>query len=121
MFVLVNTVALFFICYSYLRMIHEIRSSGVACRSTQKSQQRDKVTQRFGIIILTDCLCWVPVIVVKLAALSGFLFFPSIFFNLFFFYRIGNPKNFVRLARNSSPSDKFSPQSSLIYLNNDHI
>lgn len=52
-------------------MIREIRASGVACRSTRQSQDRDKVAQRFGIIVLTDCLCWVPVILVKLAALSG--------------------------------------------------
>lgn len=52
-------------------MINEIKASGVACRSTQHSQERDKVAQRFGIIVFTDCLCWVPVIIVKLIALSG--------------------------------------------------
>ncbi|KAF5295007.1 hypothetical protein FQA39_LY13317, partial [Lamprigera yunnana] len=72
MFIIVNTAALIFICYAYCRMIKEIRASSVACRSTRQSQDRDKVAQRFGIIILTDCLCWVPVVFVKLAALSGF-------------------------------------------------
>lgn len=71
MFVFVNALALVFICYAYLRMINEIRASGVACRSTQQSRERDKVAQRFGIIVFTDCLCWVPVIVVKLTALGG--------------------------------------------------
>ncbi|CAH1968678.1 unnamed protein product [Acanthoscelides obtectus] len=71
MFILINTLALIFICYAYLRMINEIRASGVACRSTRQSQDRDKVAQRFGIIVLTDCLCWVPVITVKLIALAG--------------------------------------------------
>ncbi|KAJ8954184.1 hypothetical protein NQ318_005779 [Aromia moschata] len=71
MFVLTNTVALAFICYAYLRMINEIRASGMACRSTRQSQDRDKVAQRFGIIVLTDCLCWVPVVIVKILALSG--------------------------------------------------
>lgn len=71
MFIFVNTIALIFICYAYCRMIREIRASTIACRSTRQSQDRDKVAQRFGIIILTDCMCWVPVIVVKLAALSG--------------------------------------------------
>lgn len=52
-------------------MINEIRASGVACRSTRQNQDRDKVAQRFGIIVLTDCLCWVPVILVKVVALSG--------------------------------------------------
>nr|CAI5862698.1 unnamed protein product [Callosobruchus analis] len=71
MFILINTLALIFICYAYLRMINEIRASGVACRSTRQTQDRDKVAQRFGIIVLTDCLCWVPVIAVKLIALAG--------------------------------------------------
>lgn len=71
MFVLVNALALAFICYAYLRMINEIRASGVACRSTQQSQERDKVAQRFAIIVFTDCACWVPVIIVKLTALTG--------------------------------------------------
>lgn len=71
MFILLNAVALMFISYAYLRMINEIRASGVACRSTRQNQERDKVAQRFGIIVLTDCLCWVPVILVKLIALSG--------------------------------------------------
>ncbi|GJQ84563.1 GPRGPH [Trypoxylus dichotomus] len=71
MFVFVNTFALIFISYAYARMVHEIRASGVACRSTQLSRDRDKVAQRFGIIVLTDCMCWVPVIIVKIAALLG--------------------------------------------------
>ncbi|XP_060534000.1 relaxin receptor 2 isoform X2 [Cylas formicarius] len=71
MFIMVNAMALVFISYAYLRMIQEIRASGVACRSTRQSRDRDKVAQRFGIIVLTDCLCWVPVIVVKLVALAG--------------------------------------------------
>lgn len=71
MFIFINAMALAFICYAYLRMINEIKASGVACRSTQQSQERDKVAQRFGVIVLTDCLCWVPIIIVKLAALSG--------------------------------------------------
>lgn len=71
MFILINTLALGFICYAYVRMINEIRASGVACRSTRQSQDRDKVAQRFGIIVFTDSLCWVPVIVVKILALSG--------------------------------------------------
>ncbi|XP_018565119.1 relaxin receptor 2 [Anoplophora glabripennis] len=71
MFIMINALALVFISYAYMRMINEIRASGVACRSTRQSQDRDKVAQRFGIIVFTDSLCWVPVIVVKILALSG--------------------------------------------------
>lgn len=77
MFILINTLALAFICYAYMRMINEIRASGVACRSTRQSQDREKVAQRFGIIVFTDSLCWVPVIVVKILALSGNQFFDT--------------------------------------------
>ncbi|XP_071057175.1 relaxin receptor 2 [Onthophagus taurus] len=71
MFVIINSLALVFIIYAYARMIHEIETSGLACRSTQQSKDRDKVAKRFGIIVLTDCLCWVPIIIVKIAALLG--------------------------------------------------
>lgn len=71
MFIMVNTLALLFIFYAYSRMIQEIQSSTLACRSTRQSQDRDSVAKRFGVIVLTDCMCWVPVIIVKLAALSG--------------------------------------------------
>lgn len=71
MFILVNALALIFISYAYMRMINEIKASGVACRSTRQTQDSDKVAQRFGIIVLTDSLCWVPVIIVKMSALSG--------------------------------------------------
>lgn len=71
MFVLVNALALVFITYAYCRMISEIRTSGIACRSTQQSRERDKVAQRFAVIVFTDCACWFPIIIVKLAALAG--------------------------------------------------
>ncbi|XP_046738344.1 relaxin receptor 2-like [Diprion similis] len=70
MFILVNTVALVFIIYAYVRMLREIKISSVALRSTQESQER-AVAQRFGVIVATDCLCWVPIIAVKLVALTG--------------------------------------------------
>ncbi|XP_072379113.1 uncharacterized protein Lgr4 [Diabrotica undecimpunctata] len=71
MFILINTLALIFICYAYVRMINEIKSSGVACRSTRQSQDTDKVAQRFGVIVFTDCLCWFPIVLVKVIALAG--------------------------------------------------
>ncbi|XP_046589570.1 relaxin receptor 2 [Neodiprion lecontei] len=70
MFILVNTVALVFIIYAYVRMLREIKISSVALRSTQESQER-AVAQRFGVIVATDCFCWVPIIAVKLVALTG--------------------------------------------------
>ncbi|CAH0558040.1 unnamed protein product [Brassicogethes aeneus] len=79
MFILVNAFALVFISYAYVRMINEIKASGVACRSTRQSEERDKVAQRFGIIVLTDSLCWVPIIIVKLVALFGVAIPPDLY------------------------------------------
>jgi hypothetical protein len=70
MFVVLNTVALVFISCSYWRMLRAVRSSGLSLRSTQERQDQ-ALAQRFVVIVVTDCLCWIPVIGVKLAALAG--------------------------------------------------
>lgn len=70
MFVALNAIALTFICYAYYRMFQEIKSSGLALRSTQERQEK-VVAYRFGIIIFTDCICWIPIIIFKLVALAG--------------------------------------------------
>jgi hypothetical protein len=72
MFIVVNTVALVFISCSYWRMLRVVRSSGLSLRSTQERQDH-ALAQRFLVIVATDCLCWIPVIGVKLAALAGTL------------------------------------------------
>lgn len=75
MLMCVNALALLFICFAYYRMIREIRISTVACRSSSThrhhSVERDRVAHRFALIVLTDCLCWLPIIVMKIMALSG--------------------------------------------------
>lgn len=70
MYILLNACALTFICCAYAKMLRVIRSSGLALRSTQERQDR-VVAQRFAVIVATDCLCWIPVIVIKLVALGG--------------------------------------------------
>lgn len=51
-------------------MLKAIRDSGGAMRSTLSSRE-SVVATRFAIIVITDCACWLPIIIVKLAALSG--------------------------------------------------
>lgn len=70
MYIILNACALFFICYAYTRMLKVIKSSGLAIRSTQERQDR-VVAQRFAVIVTTDCLCWIPVIIIKITALGG--------------------------------------------------
>lgn len=121
MFVLVNALALAFICYAYLRMINEIKASGVACRSTQQSQDRDKVAQRFAIIVFTDCACWVPVIIVKLTALTGEILgcFPAQLSEIFF--RRPDLGRLVRMASDSGTSDQLGVKSGTLHVDDDDV
>ncbi|XP_058983957.1 relaxin receptor 2 [Musca domestica] len=78
LFICVNTFSLCFILISYLRMLQAIRVSGGGMRSTLSGRE-SMVATRFAIIITTDCACWVPVIVVKILALSGVSISPSLY------------------------------------------
>ncbi|XP_055612415.1 relaxin receptor 2 [Uranotaenia lowii] len=78
LFILVNTFSLLFIGTSYLRMLQAIRVSRNETRNTLHCREKI-VARRFAIIVVTDCLCWMPVIVVKLAALGGVRISPSLY------------------------------------------
>ncbi|XP_067635997.1 relaxin receptor 2 [Eurosta solidaginis] len=78
LFILINTVSLIFISNSYLRMLHAIRDSGGGMRSTLSGRE-NVVAKRFAVIVITDCACWFPIIVVKVAALSGFQISPALY------------------------------------------
>ncbi|XP_063709223.1 relaxin receptor 2-like [Culicoides brevitarsis] len=77
-FILVNTLSLLFIVISYLRMLKAIKTTGEAMRSTLSGRE-NIVARRFAVIVATDCICWLPVIVVKLAALGGVQISPYIY------------------------------------------
>uniref|UniRef100_A0A336KL88 CSON012960 protein n=1 Tax=Culicoides sonorensis TaxID=179676 RepID=A0A336KL88_CULSO len=77
-FILVNTLSLLFIVISYLRMLKAIKTTGEAMRSTLSGRE-NIVARRFAVIVATDCICWLPVIVVKLAALGGVSISPFIY------------------------------------------
>jgi hypothetical protein len=70
MFIALNTAALVFISCAYWRMHRAVRASGLSLRSTQDRHDQ-ALAQRFFVIVATDCMCWIPVIGVKLAALAG--------------------------------------------------
>ncbi|XP_039961842.1 relaxin receptor 2 [Bactrocera tryoni] len=78
LFILINTVSLIFISNSYIRMLQAIRDSGGGMRSTLSGRE-NVVATRFAIIVTTDCACWLPIIVVKVAALSGCAISPSLY------------------------------------------
>ncbi|XP_058115947.1 relaxin receptor 2-like [Anopheles ziemanni] len=78
LFILVNTLSLLFIGISYLRMLQAIRVSRNETRNTLNCREK-VVARRFAIIVATDCVCWMPVIVVKLVALAGYEISPSLY------------------------------------------
>ncbi|XP_058455658.1 relaxin receptor 2-like isoform X1 [Malaya genurostris] len=78
LFIIVNTFSLLFIGTSYLRMLQAIRVSRNETRNTLNCREKI-VARRFAIIVATDCLCWMPVIVVKLIALGGVHISPSLY------------------------------------------
>ncbi|EDW29872.1 GL15871 [Drosophila persimilis] len=78
LFICVNTMSLVFILFSYVRMLQAIRDSGGGMRSTHSGRE-NVVATRFAIIVTTDCACWLPIIVVKVAALSGCVISPDLY------------------------------------------
>lgn len=51
-------------------MSSTITSSAVGLRTTQQKQDRN-IAKRCGFIVATDCLCWMPIVVIKILALIG--------------------------------------------------
>ncbi|XP_030567717.1 relaxin receptor 2 [Drosophila novamexicana] len=78
LFICINTISLIFILFSYVRMLQAIRDSGGGMRSTHSGRE-SVVATRFAIIVTTDCACWLPIIVVKVAALSGCAISPDLY------------------------------------------
>ncbi|XP_026470408.1 relaxin receptor 2-like [Ctenocephalides felis] len=70
LFIACNTLALAFITFSYAKMLRAIKLSSVSLRSTH-ARHESAVARRFAIIVFTDCLCWLPIIIVKIIALCG--------------------------------------------------
>ncbi|KAH8420368.1 hypothetical protein KR009_009646, partial [Drosophila setifemur] len=78
LFICINTISLVFILFSYVRMLQAIRDSGGGMRSTHSGRE-NVVATRFAIIVTTDCACWLPIIMVKVAALSGCEISPDLY------------------------------------------
>ncbi|CAH1799243.1 unnamed protein product [Owenia fusiformis] len=70
LFVAINFAAFLFISYAYALMFATIRRSQMSLRSTQENQETS-LMKRFFFIVMTDFICWIPIIIIKIAALSG--------------------------------------------------
>ena len=71
MFICVNTVSLLFIGASYLKMLRAIKQTSAEAMRPTLSGRENVVARRFAVIVATDCACWLPIILVKMAALAG--------------------------------------------------
>jgi len=72
LFVLLNSMAFIFICFAYIRMLRVIQRSTLMIRSTQQKQD-SLLAKRFALVVLTDFLCWAPIVLAKLVAIAGSL------------------------------------------------
>ena len=70
LFLGLNLAAFSFICFAYIHMFIAIKRSTKTVRSHFENKERTLV-KRFFFIILTDFLCWMPIIIIKFIALSG--------------------------------------------------
>lgn len=78
LFIVINSISLAFILISYIKMLKAIQYSTAAIRSTATGREII-VARRITLIIGTDCLCWMPIIAVKVCALLGTKISPIIY------------------------------------------
>ncbi|ESO84263.1 hypothetical protein LOTGIDRAFT_108234, partial [Lottia gigantea] len=70
LFIGMNLASFLFISYAYLAMFVSIKHTEVPLRTTRESRERCLV-KRFSFIVITDFICWIPIIIIKVVALSG--------------------------------------------------
>jgi hypothetical protein len=75
-FLVLNGVSFFFMLVAYVLMYRTIVRSANAVRSTRVNQN-SAIAKRMMFIILTDFLCWFPVIIISILALTENLYDPS--------------------------------------------
>lgn len=77
LFLGLNMAAFTFICFAYVTMFIAIKRSTKTVRSQFEKKERT-LMKRFFFIILTDFLCWMPIIIIKFIAISGKLCLKTI-------------------------------------------
>ena len=70
LFLGINLASFGFIAYAYTAMFWSIHKSAIPLRTSRESKERCLV-KRFFFIVITDFLCWIPIIIIKVIALSG--------------------------------------------------
>ena len=75
-FLALNGASFLLILIAYVSMYRTIVKASGAVRSTRANRD-SAIAKRMMFIILTDFLCWFPVIIISILALSGNLYDPS--------------------------------------------
>ncbi|XP_076337088.1 uncharacterized protein LOC143239649 [Tachypleus tridentatus] len=76
-FCLLNSLAFFVVAYAYMRMFNAITRSRIGLRSSR--QQHDKrIARRFGFVVGTDFICWIPIILIKIISFTGVTIQPEL-------------------------------------------
>ncbi|XP_050394021.2 relaxin receptor 2 isoform X2 [Patella vulgata] len=70
LFIGMNLASFVFISYAYFAMFVSIKHTEIPLRTTRESRERCLV-KRFSFIVITDFICWIPIIIIKVVALSG--------------------------------------------------
>lgn len=65
-----NSIAFIFIIYAYFHITATIINSKVGLRTTQQQQDKN-IAKRCAFIIVTDCIFWFPIVLIKAIALVG--------------------------------------------------
>lgn len=75
----INFAAVLIIVALYVRMYHMIMSSRQNSRPMAEKREDAILAIRFFFIVVTDCLCWIPIVVIKLIALTEVAISPTIY------------------------------------------
>ncbi|KAI0227369.1 hypothetical protein LSAT2_022198, partial [Lamellibrachia satsuma] len=78
-FLVVNLVSFLIICFGYLAIFMSVKSQvrAMAGASTA-SMDEYKLAKRLALIVVTDFLCWVPIILIGFASLGGVYVPPQV-------------------------------------------
>lgn len=69
LFCCINSIVFVFILFAYVKMSTAIMQSTIGLRSSQ--QHDTNIAKRCAFIVITDGVCWLPIIIIKLVALCG--------------------------------------------------
>jgi hypothetical protein len=97
LFLGLNMAAFTFICFAYITMFIAIKRSTKTVRSQFEKKERT-LMKRFFFIVLTDFLCWMPIIIIKFIAISGKLSLKCFYLNHLFNFFLDTLKSNIHMT-----------------------